>query len=275
MSTPDAVFTALGDDASAVLGSGAVPLQEAAAVFETRAQDPRQGTFVVRDTDVPLVRGFGGPLTVVVTGGAGQVSGPAGLCARLGLDLARLHVTLRDPGDLRGNARRVVAAVDDARSAGALDDATEVLIELPASGSVAGWLDAADEVAAAEHRLALRPSEGGTPVPPSMLVSWIDASLDRETPFTFHGLARALPHRDEAGVARPGFLNVLVVTQLLFDGGSDPVGALVETDASALLARTTPLDLARARRWFTSFASEDVEASLHDLDRLPNGWAAR
>jgi hypothetical protein len=264
VSIPDAFSTGFVDDATALLPDSAVCLAEAATAFEARASDERQGGFLAPDTDVPQLRGFAGPLTVVVTGGAGQIAGPAGLCTRLGLSLTRLHVTLRDPGDLRGNARRVVAAVDDALEAGALDEATEICIEVP-GGSEAGWLDAADEVAAAEHRLALRPGASA-----SVLVRWIDASLDRETTFTVHGLARAVT-RSSSG---PGFLNVLVATQLLFDGGSDPVGALAETDASALLGRTNPQDLLRARRWFTSFASEDVEASLHDIDLLLEGWTA-
>lgn len=274
VSTPDATFDAFVDDGTPLLVPEAVPLQEAAPAHESRSTDRRQGTFVVRDIDVPHLRGFGSALTVVVTGGAGQVAGPAKLCGRLGLDLARLHVALRDPGDLRGNARRVVAAVDDALSTGALADATQVCIEVPASGSEAGWLGAADEIAAAEHRLALRTDDGGASVPAATLASWIDASLDRETPFTVSGLARALPRSNGSGDTHPGFLNVLVATQLLFDGGTDPMGALAETDVAALLARTTPEDLGRARRWFTSFTSDDVEASLHDLAHLPGDWAA-
>ena len=256
------------DDATALLPDAPVGLHEATAVHGTRA-DPRQGAFLLRDTDVPLVRGFGGRLAVVVTGGAGQVAGPAGLCGRLGLDLARLHVALRDPDDLPGNARRVVAAVDDARAAGALDEATRVCVEVPATdnGTSAGWRGAADEVAAAELALALR--LGPDPVPPATVLSWIDAALDRETPFTVLGLARALP-----ASGTHGLLNVLVATQLLFDAGPDPAGALTETDAAALLARTTPEDLGRARRWCTSVASDDVEASLHDLDALPGEWSA-
>ena len=68
---------------------------------------------MLRDTDLPLVRGVQVPLSVVVTGGAGQLAGPAGLCRRLGLDLAGLEIALRDLDDLAGNARRVVAALDE------------------------------------------------------------------------------------------------------------------------------------------------------------------
>ena len=252
----EGAFTSFVDDATALVPDGtpgALSLHEATAAFAARAV-PQVGRFVLRDTDVPLVRGFGGPLTVAVTGGAGQVAGPAGLCRRLGLQLARLVVTLRDLDDLSGNARRVTAAVDDARESGALDDATQVHVLLPASGSETGWLAAADEVAACEHRLTL-PTED---VDPATLLRRIDAALDRETPFSCTGLRGAVP-----GVDRHGFLNVLVATGLLFDGLPDPVGALTEPSVPALLGRGT--DLARARRWFTSFESHDVEASLVDL----------
>lgn len=257
------------DDATALLPDTRPGLHEATAAHGNR-HDPRQGVFLVSDTDVPLVRGFSGRLAVVVTGGAGQVAGPAGLCGRLGLDLARLHVALRDPDDLAGNARRVVAAVDDARAAGSLDEATRVCVEVPVTGGgpSAGWLGAADEVAAAELALALR--LGPDPVAPAAVLSLVDAALDRETPFTVLGLARALPTPGAHGL-----LNVLVATQLLFDGGPDPAGALTETDAAALLARTTPEDLGRARRWCTSVASDDVEAALHDLGSLPDEWTGR
>lgn len=265
VSTSPGTFASFVDDATALVAdgtSGAVPLHEATAFFTARAA-PEVARLVLRDTDVPLVRGFGGPLTVVVTGGAGQVAGPAGLCRRLGLHLDRLEVTLRDLDDLSGNARRVTAAVDDARESGALDEVTQVHVVLPASASEAGWVAAADEVAACEHRLTLPTHE----VDPATLLRRIDAALDRETPFACTGLRRALP-----GVERHGFLNVLVATGSLFDGLPDPLGALTETSAPALLARG--VDLARSRRWFTSFTSEDVEATLGDLTALDLDEAA-
>lgn len=263
--TDQGTFASFVDDATALVADGtpgAVSLHEATATFSTRAA-AEVGRFALRDTEVPLVRGFRGPLTVVVTGGAGQVAGPAALCRRLGLELDRLEVTLRDLDDLSGNARRVTAAVDDARESGALDDATRVHVVMPASGSEAGWLAAADEAAACEHGLTLPTHD----VDPATLIRWIDAALDRETPFACTGLRHALP-----GQERHGFLNVLVATGLLFDGLPDPVGALTETSAPALVARGAAL--ARSRRWFTSFASEDVEASLRDLASIDLGEVA-
>ena len=71
----------------------------------------------------------------MVTGGAGQVAGPAGLCAKLGLELAGLEIALRDLDDLAGNARRVATAVDAARVDGTLAEDVPVYVELPHVGS--------------------------------------------------------------------------------------------------------------------------------------------
>ena len=187
-------FDAFVDDAAS-LPPQEVPIHEATAAFASRDRGPGLGAFVVRDTDLPLVRGFAGPLAVVVTGGAGQVAGPAGLCTRLGLHLARIEITLRDLDDLPGNARRVVAAVDDARAAGSLAEETAVHVEMPAAPAGAGWLAAADEVAAADLRLTLPP-----PVDGPALLGWIDAALDRELPFACRGLRHAVSARS----SRPG-----------------------------------------------------------------------
>ena len=91
-----------------------------------------------------------------MTGGAGAIAGAAKLATRAGHPVAGLEIALRDLDDLAGNARRVVAAVDAARSEGLLDDETPVYVELPHVGSTASWLAAADEVAAAELRLKFR-----------------------------------------------------------------------------------------------------------------------
>ena len=160
---------------------------------------------------------------MVVTGGAGQVAGPVGLAKRLGLEIAGLEIALRDPDDLPGNARRVVAARRrGARRAGRRRAGPRRAAA--ARRPTAGWLAAADEVAAAELRLKFR--TGGTeahafPSAPA-LAAWIDAALDRETPFKCTaGLHGALRHRDDAtGFEHHGFLNVLVATRHAFDGAS-------------------------------------------------------
>ena len=135
-------WTHLVDDA-AIFPPGDAPLHDAAAAHVARRSEwwaDLVGSFVVRDTDVPLLRGSPARLSVVVTGGAGQLAGPAALCGKLGLALAGLEIALRDLDDLTGNARRVVAAVDAARSEGALADGVPVYVELPQADAGADWL---------------------------------------------------------------------------------------------------------------------------------------
>jgi len=252
----------LVDDA-AIFPPGNAPLHDATATYGTRdgAAADLVATFVLRDTDLPLVRGFGGPLSVVVTGGAGQVAGPAGLCDRLGLRLAGIEIALRDLDDLAGNVRRVDAAV---REAG-----IEVPVHVEIPGPVTrGWLAAADEVADAGHRIKLRFGHLDHDLIPdsATVAAWIDAALDRETPFKgTAGLHRALRHEPEGGGAH-GFLNVMAATAVLWDGGStgDAVEALDQRDGAVLAA----VDLGKARRWFTSFGSCSVTEPLHDLITL-------
>ncbi len=77
-------WVGLVDDA-AIFPPGDAPLHEAAAAHVARRSEwwaDLVGSFVVRDTDVPLLRGSPARLSVVVTGGAGQVAGPAALCAQ-------------------------------------------------------------------------------------------------------------------------------------------------------------------------------------------------
>ncbi len=211
-------WVGLVDDA-AIFPPGNAPLHDAAADHVARRGEwwaDLVGPLVVKDTDVPLLRGSPARLSVVVTGGAGQVAGPAGLCRKLGLELAGLEIALRDLDDLPGNARRVVAAVDAARADEALGEDVPVYVELPQTEPSAGWLAAADELAAAELRLKFR--TGGVeahlfPTAPTV-AAWIDAALDRETPFKCTaGLHDALRHRDpETGFEHHGFLNVLTAT---------------------------------------------------------------
>ncbi|HSU01024.1 MAG TPA: hypothetical protein VLK03_00620 [Nocardioides sp.] len=277
---PD-TWRGLVDDA-AIFPPGDVPLPEATAAWSARQHEwhaPLVGSFVLRDTDVPLVRGFDAPLAVVVTGGAGQVAGPLGAAARTGLRVAALEIALRDPDDPAGNVRRVVAAVDEARDAGTLGEDVPVFLEVPGPPT-STWLAAADEVAAAGHRLKLRLGHVDHDlIPPAPTVAaWIDAALDRETPFKgTAGLHRAVRHDPEGGGSH-GFLNVLVATQVLWDGGSvtDATDALEQRDGATLAASLSEPDLAPARRWFTSFGSCSVTEPLDDLIALglvPHGRA--
>jgi hypothetical protein len=259
---PDA-WRGLVDDA-AVFPPGEAPLHEATAAFGERREEwyaDLVGSFVLRDTDLPLVRGFGGPLSVVVTGGAGQLAGPVGLAARLGLQVAALEIAVRDVDDPVGNVRRIDAA------ARAAEIDVPVFIEVPGPATPA-WLAAADEVAACDHRLKLRLGHVDHDLIPDAgtVATWIDAALDRECRFkATAGLHRAVRHDPEGGGAH-GFLNVLVATQVLWDGGSvaDATEALEQRDGAALAAT----DLPSARRWFTSFGSCSVTEPLDDLISL-------
>ena len=276
MSTPlPAAWCGLVDDA-AIFPPGDAPLPDAVEAYVERRHHwyaDLVGSFVVSDVKVgevdrPL------PLSVVLTGGAGAVPGALGLAQRRGHDVAGLEVALRDLDDLAGNARRVTAAVDAARGDGLLGDDTPAYVELPHVPDSGSWLAAADAVAEAGFRLKFR--TGGVEAhqfpAPHALARWIDAALDRETPFKCTaGLHHAVAHTATEGFDRPvdqhGFLNVMVATVRAFDGSptDEVVGLLEERDAAALLAAVGSEDLGRARRWFTSFGSCSVSEPLDDL----------
>jgi hypothetical protein len=265
-------WRSLVDDA-AIFPPGDAPIHEASAAHQSRRHQPYAdlvGTFVVRDTDIPLLRGTPLALSVVVTGGAGQIAGAAGLARKLHVAVEGLEIALRDPADPVGAARRVVAAVDAARAEGLLDDHVPIYVEIPASCPEPTWLAAADEVAAAEHRLKFRTGglEAGAFPAAHALARWIDAALDRETPYKCTaGLHRAVRHTSADGFEHHGFLNVLVATRQAFDGSqrSEVVDLLEEREAAVLVERARDLDLAGARRWFTSFGSCSVDEPLEDL----------
>ena len=267
-----ATWQALVDDA-AIFPPGDAPIHDAAAAHQDRRHQPYAdlvGTFVVRDTDIPLLRGTPLALSVVVTGGAGQIAGAAGLGRKLHVAIEGLEIALRDPADPLGAARRVVAAVDAARDEGILDDHVPVYVEIPASCPEPSWLAAADEVAAAEHRLKFRTGglEAHAFPTSSTLAGWMDAALDRETPFKCTaGLHRAVRHTGDDGCEHHGFLNVLVATRLAFDGaaGAEVVDLLEQREPAVLVETARDLDLAGARRWFTSFGSCSVSEPLDDL----------
>jgi hypothetical protein len=168
----------------------------------------------------------------------------------------------------------VVLAVDQARAEGLLDEQVPVYVELPQAETTGGWLAAADELAAAELRLKFRTGGVEAHLFPTAytLATWIDAALDRETPFKCTaGLHSAAAHRDTAtGFTHHGFLNVLLATRAAFDGaGRDEVtGLLGEQDGAVLADRARDADLAGARRWFTSFGSCSVDEPLADLVSL-------
>ena len=264
-------FVGLIDDA-AIFPPGNADLHAASAAHVARWDEPWAdlvATFVLRDTDIPLLRGSPAKLSVVVTGGAGQIAGPAGLCAKLGLELAGLETALRDLDDLAGNARRVSAAVDAARGDGVLDDDVPVYVEVPHVGSTASWLSAADEIAGAELRLKFRTGGLEADAFPAAhaLAGWIDAALDRETPFKCTaGLHHAVRNTSPEGFEQHGFLNVMLATHRAFEGAkvAEVVATLEERDGAELAAA----DRSGARRWFMSFGTCSVDEPLTDLRDL-------
>jgi hypothetical protein len=277
-----ATWSGLVDDA-AVFPPGNVPLHEAVRSYVARRGTwyaDLVGPFVISDVKLPdlldVLEELDPPepveATVVVSGGAGSVAPAAKWATGTGqLSLRGLEVTLRDPDDLAGNARRVVAAVDAARAEGALDDDVRVYVELPHVGSTASWLATADVVAENDFRLKFRTGGVEERLFPAThaLASWIGASLDREVAFKCTaGLHNALRHRDEeTGFTHHGFLNVLVATRASLDGAdvATVAGVLDQTDGATLLDRADLDALARTRRWFTSFGSCSVLEPLEDL----------
>jgi hypothetical protein len=264
-------------DDAAVFPPGNAPLPEAVEAYRGRRAEwyaDLVASLVVTDERVPAVAAEEIPLSIVVTGGAGALAGALKLVARAGNPVAGLEIALRDLDDLPGNARRVVAAVDAARSDGALDDETPVFVEVPAGEVTYGWAAAADEVAAAELRLKFRTGGVEAHLFPSadLVASWIDAALDRELAFKCTaGLHHAVRHRDpDTGFEHHGFLNVLVATAQADSGlaAADVTETLEETDDEQLVGLARELDLARARRWFTGVGSCSILEPLGDLTGL-------
>ena len=127
----------LVDDA-AIFPPGNAQLADAAVEHQMRRSEPYAdlvGTLVVRDLDLPALKATPLALSVVITGGAGQIAGTAALARKLHIAVEGIEIALRDLDDLAGNARRVGAAVDAARDEGQLDDHVPVYVELPAHGS--------------------------------------------------------------------------------------------------------------------------------------------
>lgn len=252
----------LVDDA-AIFPPGNSDLDDALRAYAARGTQwyaDLVGSFVVTDTALGSVPA-GLPVSVVLTSGAGAVEGVASLAARKDLHLAGIEVAVRDADDPVGNVRRIDAAARAAK----VD--VPVFVEIPGPATAA-WLAAADEVAACGHRLKLRLGHVDHDLIPdsAAVAAWIDAALDRETPFkATAGLHRAVRHQPEGGGAH-GFLNVMAATQALWDGGTveDAADVLEQRDGAALAAS----DLPSARRWLTSFGSCSVTEPLDDLISL-------
>jgi len=266
------LFRGLVDDA-AIFPPGNVPLPDALTAYAERSSAPYAdlvASFVVTDLRLPEVVRSGVGLSVVVTGGAGSVGGVCGLVQRAGAFLAGIEIALRDLEDPAGNARRVGLAVRIAHDEGTLDDQTPVYVELPHVANSGHWLEAADVVA--EHGLRLKFRTGGLEAElfphPHALSRWIEAALDRETPFKCTaGLHNAVAHTDPVtGFDHHGFLNILAATEACLAGG-DVLGVLTERDPATVAALAAKVPVG-TRRWFTSFGSCSVLEPLEDLANL-------
>ena len=281
-------LTGLVDDA-AIFPPGNSPLPEAVAAHREHRSAPYAalvGPFVVGDPRLPdLLDEVSDDVdrlavSVVVTGGAGALEPAVRWATRSGaLDLHALEITLRDDdtGAIVHNAKRILAAVEQLRAAGELDDEVAVYVEPPrlyGAPPTPGWLGALDEVAAADLRLKFRTGGADADAFPAAheLAASVEAAIDREVAFKCTaGLHNALRHRDEdTGFEHHGFLNVLLATRATLDSADvDEVAATLEqTDADTLRARVDEVGadgLASARRWFTSFGSCSVLEPLEDL----------
>jgi hypothetical protein len=264
----DDAFAELIDDA-AIFPPGNAAFSDAVAAFDARGPEDGAdlvGSFVVRDTDLPQLRGTLLPLSIVITGGAGQLAGPTEFIRRTNPALVGMEIAVRDLDDPAGNVRRIVAASDE------LETEWPIFVELPQTEVDHGWLAAADVAAEAGMLLKFRTGGLDAAAFPSaaVLASWIDAALDRETQFKCTaGLHRAVRHTGEDGFEHHGFLNVLLATKMAWDGaGSGSVTDMLEERNPDSLVRELLTDAHSARRWFTSFGSCSVAEPLADLKEL-------
>jgi hypothetical protein len=253
-------------DDAAIFPPGDAELDDAVTAYIARSEEQRAelvGSFVLRDTDLPRLGDALLPLSIVCTGGAGQLAGPTEFVRRTNPEIAGMEIAVRDLEDPAANVRRIVAATDE------LETEWPVFVELPATPVDHGWLAAADETAMAGLRLKFRTGGLDSSAFPSAetLAGWIDAALDRETPFKCTaGLHHAVRHTSTEGFEQHGFLNVLVATARAFEGAApdEVVATLEERDAVTLAAA----EWRDGRRWFTSFGSCSIDEPLADLREL-------
>jgi hypothetical protein len=262
----DDAWAGLVDDA-AIFPPGDVPFDEAVDAYDARADEAGAelvGSFVLRDTDLPRLADplAVAPVSIVCTGGAGQLAGPSDWVRRKNVAIAGMEIAVRDLDDPAGNVRRIVTATAE------LYTEWPIFVELPQTAPDHGWLAAADVAAEAGLRLKFRTGGLDASAFPSseVLAAWIDAALDRETQFKCTaGLHRALRHTGDDGFEHHGFLNVLLATRRAFDGASpDEVVGLLEDRELPVTAE----DAAPGRRWFISFGSCSVAEPWADLRAL-------
>ena len=281
-----ALVAGLVDDA-AIFPPGNAPLADAVPAHVRHAASSYGfvvGPFVCSDRALPdLSRLLEAeppeqplPLTLVVVGGAGAIEPALTWAGRDPyLDVRAVESALRDEDDLAHNAARVVTVLDLA-----LPDGVDAYVELPrltGPEPTAGWLNAADAVAEAGHRLKFRTGGESKEAHPdeTELATVIDAALDRQTAFKctaglHHGVRLTA---GDTGFEQHGFGNVLLATGALLDGAARDAAAAVleDRDTDAVGKALRGLDeaaAARIRSWFRSFGSCSIDEPVADL----TGW---
>lgn len=275
------LFRGLIDDA-AMFPPGNAPLPEAISAHHDHRRSeyaPLVGPLLcaeprlrdLRETAVePLQVG------VIVTGGAGAI-GPAIAFASSSehIDVVGVEIALRDEDDLARNAERIVRMLDIELP----HDAT-ASIEVPRTydrDPGGSWWEALDTIAATGHRLKLRTGGEDVDAHPSAheLATFIEAALDRECAFKLTaGLHHAIRNTDpQHAYEQHGFLNVLLATRTLLDGGNvDNTAAMLERrDGPALADEIRSWDEQTAtstRGWFTSMGSCSIAEPVDDLTAL-------
>lgn len=272
------LWHALVDDA-AMFPPGNAPVAEAVrahAEHRSSGHAGLVGPLLCSDRNLAELGGHVlGPLDLglIVTGGAGAVGPAITHASRIdGVRVAGVEVALRDEEDLARNAQRIGAVLDLE-----LPDDALASVEMPrfgAHGPSASWWEAADEIAAAGHRLKFRTGGESADAHPgeAELATFLSAALDRECAFKLTaGLHRAARNTAAGtGFEQHGFANVLLATRVLLDGGqpADATYALVRRDPEGIAAELSTWDdatAARVRRWFTSFGSCSIDEPLTDL----------
>ncbi len=276
--TSQALYRALFDDA-ALFPPGNAPMGEALPAHRAHRDSRRAayvGPFLVSDARIAELRavlsredGDRAPLALVVTfpGGADGVAAAVdAVRADPALSLAGVEVAAA-PGRAANTAASVVKALSAQTGDG---PAAEGYVE------VARGEEAAADVAALSGTGAnAKFRTGGVnaqahPAEPE-LASVLAAAVGAGVPFKCTaGLHHAIRHTSPEGFEQHGFLNVLLATHALLDGGgaADAAEVLADRDGPALAARAGALSQEQARRVrssFRSFGTCSISEPLEDL----------
>lgn len=230
---------------------------------------------------------------VVDTGAAGLDAVATTVGADDRLDLHAVEIALGGDRDLGVAARRVATAILDAGLPQTTSRPLAYLAGPPGQAACAvGYQplgcyvevpraptarDALEVLAQYELRAKLRTGGADAAAFPDEheVAAFLDACLDLELVIKCTaGLHHAVRHTDPAtGFEHQGFLNVLLATHVLLDGGSvdDAVVVLAERDGVVLAGHAVALSVdeaLRVRRSFASYGSCSVTEPVDDLVAL-------